>query len=399
MRRVLLALLLAVVAATVAPAPALADPPPCEDARQMYLAVAGPDDVLVLSGAQVIDIGGESVTGKTVLESVAGDGVCAGTYCDPPQPPPYTGCQHGYLFVFQYRYPGTYTITAPGFCSRQFTTGTGGPTSFVCFDPLPPPPSGGGTGETPGGDTGETPAELPLCNPARGVRPPGCRDLGITDQRLLDQIAKVGWEVLDALLLDDIRRLQDPNVSQLEKAWIIASYAIPQAKAGRLGVKATKLIAKKAPAVIATLKRAQKGLAQACGVASAAARVAATCRRQQQAVTGWIKQTLQKHGKPVQDVINRKALDDMSRVAKKKGNTWTVKADNPKAAAKQLFRDITPLGQKKKYVGGQAKPGVYVELPGEQTAVLRTKTKSGPPAVQFKDPRTGKTVKVHFAPR
>ena len=83
------------------------------------------------------------------------------------------------------------------------------------------------------------------CNPLRPTQAPNCTQAGIDPNRsLLAQLGDLTVEVVDALFLADLRSLLDPNVSELDKAWIIASYLVP-VPGGFIVGKLGKLLVKK----------------------------------------------------------------------------------------------------------------------------------------------------------
>lgn len=323
-----------------------------------------------------------------------------------PRPPPdgvafevrviHHGAYQPYLAPV--RFPLCFT-DIPASCTPTSPSGDGGT--------APPVGPGPGPAQVPG-------PNAPLCNPARGVRPPGCRNLGITDQRLLDQLARLGWEVLDLLILDDLRRLRDPNVSYAEKALIIASYVIPQGKAARIAAKAAKAIVKKAgPPFVSALRKGAREIAQDCpgaATATSPAFAAASCRRVRAALEADIRKSLRK--KVMQDEITKQVLDSLP-LKKKKDSDWVynVEVANPVAKAKQVYNDLTAALGKKKVVGGEGEgkgkgsPGVYRTVPGNQLHILRTKTgkkqkvgpkRVGPPAVEIHGPNGERIKKIHF---
>jgi hypothetical protein len=295
-------LLLAVVASlsVSAVAPPEAEAAYCNEALAEYEA-AGGFDVLLKTGADVVDFGGPHIyDGKTTASAVAGDAVCASTDCPHGSFNPES-CVDTYLYTWIYRNVGSYTINAPGYCTQAYTKGSGQKT-FVCTEPgqSAPPPSGPAQ---PGAPT--QPAELPLCNPARGVKPPNCTKAGLKKKRLLDQVRGMTIEFLEFMILDDLRKLNDPNVSDAEKALIIATYFVPVPGGFVVGKLGKQVLRKLGPHFIRALEKAAAVLARSCSLASAKggraaqARATACGKKVKQQVARTIAKSVEKSTSPV----------------------------------------------------------------------------------------------------
>jgi hypothetical protein len=181
-----------------------------------------------------------------------------------------------------------------------------GPPSATADPAVPLPPAAAApTIPDPAASLG--PTSTLLCNPTRGVTT-ACVDAAIVQQRLLDQFAVLGQRappafaalsrmgtapmqlraaaasILELLLLHDIRRLGDPNVTPLEKALIIASYLVPvpsgRVAAGGVATLLQRLVPKALDA-LTTAAAALSRCAPSCSAGvlqSAAATAKATLR-------------------------------------------------------------------------------------------------------------------------
>jgi hypothetical protein len=247
---------------------------------------------------------------------------------------------------------------------------------FCCWSVVPGapawPPFPGGTGApggpgVPGGGTPPPGAAPRVCNPARGVRT-NCAKSPIKQRPILDQMGKWTAEFVDEFLFDDIRKLQDPNVSAAEKALIIASYAIPVPGGPIIG-RTGRVIAKKmAPLLVAALKKAERQIAKSCSIGAAARAVAAAnCRKVINKLAPDIEESLKK--KVVQNFIEKQVLQPGGElIGKKKGNV--VEAQSTEAKVRQMFDSLTHLGEKVK----NSKGGIDREtskVPGGGTWTMR----------------------------
>jgi Cytotoxic len=152
-----------------------------------------------------------------------------------------------------------------------------GTIDFCCWSVVrgapPPPPGTPAAPGTPGTPTspGAQPGQQPICNPTRGIKPPGCTPSGITKKKsMLEQFRDFTMEQLEFWILEDLRKLGDPNVSDAEKALIIASYFVPVPGGFILKKLGQQILKKLGPRFIAALEKAASRLAQACSLAAPA---------------------------------------------------------------------------------------------------------------------------------
>ena len=242
------------------------------------------------------------------------------------------------------------------------------------------------------------PPPAAFCLPARGSVPAGCDSNAFAnpERPLIDQIGGAAYAVVDFLFLEDLRTLLDPQVSDLEKAVLIASYFVPVPGGFMLKKAAGALLKKLGPVATKLLRQAQKLLAKTCVLARKQMKAAASCgpkivKNVQQALKRKLK------GPDAQQAIIKTVLYPGGKLIGTPGKGKNVRElPGGDKEAQAILNKLKYFGKK---LSSKVKDGSAYQIPGpkgyKNTLNHRNTTKSLPhPGVEIK---FGKfQLKLHF---